>query len=148
MSMRSPRQQEIDEIAALAMGPLVELAWADGHVTPGEHTAVLEAARIFGLDQRSEFCRSTLKRWLHSKPEPETLDRWRVELAPALSSAATRSARKIARRLLTEAERIAKMDERPFEEGASVDPAAGITEEERRILDDLAATLAGVHEID
>lgn len=144
MSTHSPRQQEIELIAALAMGPLVELAWADGQVTPGEHAAVLEAARTLGLDQRSMFCRSTLKRWLHVKPDAEELERWRNELAPALSSAESRPARKIARRLLGEAERIAKMDERPFDEGATLGPSAGITDEERRVLDDLAAALAGV----
>ena len=33
------------------------------------------------------------------------------------------------------------MDERPFEDGASID-AGGITDEEQRVLDELAAALA------
>lgn len=143
---QSSRQVEIDEIAALAMAPLVEIAWADGHVTPGERAAVLEAARILGLDQRSEFCRSTLRRWLHEAPPAEEFVRWRVSLAPALAAGETRPARKIARRLVDEAKRIAKMDERPFEEGSSVDARAGITAEEQRVLDELSAALASLHD--
>ena len=42
------RQEEIEKIAALVLGPLVEVAWADGHVTPGERAGVLEAARFWG----------------------------------------------------------------------------------------------------
>ena len=34
------------------------------------------------------------------------------------------------------------MDERPFEDGASIDARAGITDEEQRVLDELAAALA------
>jgi len=137
----SRRAEEIEEIAALALAPLVEVAWADGHVTPGERAAIFESAKLLGLDQRSRFCKSTLKRWLHEKPPIEELGRWRQALAPALEVGESRPSRKIARRLLDEAIGIAKMDERPFEEGASLDPSAGITAEEKRVLDALQAVL-------
>ena len=137
----STRQEEIEKIAALALGPLVEVAWADGHVTPGERAGVLEAARSLGLDQRSEFCRSTLKRWLTERPPTEALQEWRRLLAPTLAASGSRPARKVERRLLEEATTIAKMDERPFDEGASVDANMGITPEERAVLDELASAL-------
>ena len=135
----STRQEEIEKIAALALGSLVEIAWADGHVTPGERKGVLEAARALGLDQRSEFCRSTLKRWLTERPPTEALQEWRRLLAPTLAASGSRPARKVERRLLDEATTIAKMDERPFDEGASVAASNGITEEEQAVLDELAA---------
>lgn len=135
------RQEEIEKIAALALGPLVEVAWADGHVTPGERAGVLEAARSLGLDQRSEFCRSTLRRWLTEPPPTEALVEWRRLLASTLAGSDTRPARKSERRLLDEAITIAKMDERPFDEGASVSAGAGITAEEQAVLDELAAAL-------
>lgn len=138
----STRQEEIEKIAALALGSLVEVAWADGHVTPGERAGVHEAARALGLDQRSEFCRSTLKRWLTERPPTEALQEWRRLLAPTLAESGSRPARKVERRLLEEATTIAKMDERPFDEGASVSAAVGITEEEQEVLDELAAALA------
>jgi tellurite resistance protein len=135
------RQEEIEKIAALALGSLVEVAWADGHVTPGERAGVLEAARALGLDQRSEFCRSTLKRWLTERPPTEALQEWRRLLTPTLTESGSRPARKVERRLLEEATTIAKMDERPFDEGASVSASIGITEEEQEVLDELAAVL-------
>ncbi len=137
----STRQEEIEKIAALALGSLVEVAWADGHVTPGERAGVHEAARALGLDQRSEFCRSTLKRWLTERPPTEALQEWRRLLAPTLAESGSRPARKVERRLLEEATTIAKMDERPFDEGASVSLGIGITEEEQEVLDELAAAL-------
>lgn len=142
------RQDEIEKLAALALSALVEVAWADGHVTPGERAGVLEAARTLGLDQRSEFCKSTLRRWLTEPPPTEALDAWRRLLAPTLAASVSRPARKIERRLLEEAITIAKMDERPFDEGASVTASTGITSEEQTVLDELAATLERVGSAD
>jgi hypothetical protein len=135
------RQEEIEKIAALALSPLIEVAWADGHVTPGERAGVLEAARALGLDPRSEFCRSTLLRWLTERPPTEALEEWRRLLASTLAGSDTRPARKSERRLLDEAITIAKMDERPFDEGASLSAGTGITAEEQAVLDELAAAL-------
>ncbi len=135
------RQEEIEKLAALSLAPLVEVAWADGRITDGERQGVLEAANSMGLDRHSDFCRSTLLRWLHEAPPTEALERWRRLLAPTLEKSEARAARKFESRLLDEARRIAKMDERPFEPGASLDAAAGITEEEQRVLDELAEAL-------
>ena len=138
------RQEEIERIAALALASLVEVAWADGQVTPAERAAVLEASRLLGLRQRSEFCRTTLYRWLEDPPPTEALEQWRQLLAPTLAEAATRPGRKVASRLLREATKVAKMDARPMDVGASIDPRAGITYEEQRVLDDLATALGSV----
>jgi hypothetical protein len=138
-------QEEIEKLAALALAPLVEVAWADGHVTPGERAGVLEAAKRLGVDQHSEFCRMTLRRWLQQAPPTEALDRWRRLLGPFLEESDARLAQKSKARLLDEARRIAKMDERPFEPGGSLDADAGITDDELRVLDNLAAALSSLH---
>jgi hypothetical protein len=138
------RQAEIEKLAALALAPLVEVAWADGQVTPAERAGVLDAAKRIGLDQNSEFCRSTLRRWLQRPPPTEALERWRQLLASTLAASESRLARMSERRLFEEASRIAKMDHRPFDTGSTVDPDTAITEEERRVLEDLAAALAGL----
>ena len=138
------RQEEIETIAELAMAPLVEVAWADGAVTPGERAAVLEATRTLGLEQRSEFCKSTLRRWLDERPPSEAFERWRRLLGPTLAASETRPAQKVVRRLAGEALRIAKMDERPFDVGASVDAGAGVTAEEQIVIDELARVLEGL----
>ena len=140
------KQEEIEKLAALALAPLVEVAWADGHVTPAEHAGVLEAAKRLGVDQYSEFCRTTLRRWLHNAPPTEALDRWRRLLGPFLEESESRTARKSEARLVEEARRIAKMDERPFDVGASLDASAGITDDEQRVLDELASALSNLHQ--
>ena len=136
-------QEEIEKIAALALAPLVEVAWADGVVTPGERDAVLKAARALGLGQRSEFCRSTLLRWLHEPPPTAALEQWRRLLGPTLEASESRPAMKATQRLLREAIQIAKTDGIAFEEGASLDSRAGITDDEQRVLDELATALEG-----
>jgi hypothetical protein len=135
-------QEDIEKLAALALAPLVEVAWADGHVTAGERQGVLEATKSLGLGQYTEFCRSTLLRWLNQPPPTEALDRWRRLLAVTLSESESRLARTSERRLLDEAHRIAKMDERSFIEGGSLDAGAGIVAEEQRVLDELEAALS------
>ena len=74
-------------------------------------------------------------------PPTEALVEWRRLLASTLAGSDTRPARKSERRLLDEAITNAKMDERPFDEGASVSAGAGITAEEQAVLDELAAAL-------
>ena len=135
------RQEEIERLAALTLAPLVEVAWADGHVTPAERAAVLEAAKELEFNQFTEFSRSTLRRWLAEEPPTEALERWRKLLACALAESDSRIARLSEERLLEEARRIAKMDVRPFDPGVSLDPHEGITDEEQRVLDELAAAL-------
>ena len=136
------RQEEIERIAALALAPLVEVAWADGAVTEGERQGVIEAARAMGIERHSDFVRTTLLRWLHESPPTEALEAWRRLLAPTLADTSSRAARESESKLLEEARRIAKMDERPMDIGASIDPGAGITSDEQRVLDELAAALA------
>ncbi len=136
------RQEEIERLAALALAPLVEVAWADGAVTEGERQGVIEAARAMGIERNSEFVRTTLLRWLHESPPTEALEAWRRLLAPTLADTSSRAARESESKLLEEARRIAKMDERPMDIGASIDPSAGITADEQRVLDELAAALA------
>ena len=87
-------------------------------------------------------CRSTLRRWLTERPPTEALEQWRRLLAPTLAASGSRPARKSERRLLDEAKIIAKMDVRPFDEGASLASNSGITAEEQAVLDELAAALA------
>ncbi len=141
-------QEEIEKLAALALASLVEVAWADGRITEGERRGVIEASKSMGLDRDGDFCRTTLRRWLHEVPPTEALEEWRRLLAPALEMSQARAARRIESQLLNEARRIAKMDERPFEPGASLDAGAGITEEEQHVLDDLAEVLSRLANVD
>jgi len=130
--------EEVERLAALALAPLVELAWADGRVTPAEHQAVLEAARAMGLGNRV-FCQTTLARWLHEPPPTAALARWRRLLAPTLARNDGRAARQSQRELLKAAQNVARMDQ----PGLGLDDD-GVTSDERRVLEDLAKALASL----
>ena len=63
------RQEEIERLAALALAPLVEVAWADGAVTEAERQGVLEAAKRMGIERHSDFVRTTLRHGVSRIPQ-------------------------------------------------------------------------------
>jgi hypothetical protein len=62
-------------VAALAVVPLVEVAWADGKIERGEREAVQEHARSQGIAEGS-IEDALLERWLEHRPEPRLLEAW------------------------------------------------------------------------
>jgi len=66
-----------ETVAALAAVPLVEVAWADGSVSPEESAAVLEHAATHGVAAGSVE-RELLERWLTHRPEPRLLEAWQA----------------------------------------------------------------------
>lgn len=62
-------------LASLAVVPLVEVAWADGHVDEKEKKAVIEAAgESFVTKDSPDF--EILQSWLRHKPGPQLLKAW------------------------------------------------------------------------
>jgi hypothetical protein len=66
-----------ETVAALAAVPLVEVAWADGSVSPEEAAAVLEHASAHGV-AAGTVERELLQRWLTHRPEPRLLEAWQA----------------------------------------------------------------------
>lgn len=62
-------------LATLAVVPLVEVAWADGHVHEDEKAAILSGARASGLAAGS-MDYVLLEQWLSHRPEPKLLEAW------------------------------------------------------------------------
>ncbi len=64
-----------DTVAALAVIPLVAVAWASGHVHPRERDAAVSAALAAGISESSEafamFCS-----WLDDRTDPKLLEVW------------------------------------------------------------------------
>lgn len=56
-----------ESAALLQIVPLVQVAWADGEVTPRERARVLRMARLQGIDERDPAF-PTLERWLAEPP--------------------------------------------------------------------------------
>lgn len=65
-----------DTLAALALIPLVAVAWADGVVEPKERSAVLSAAAEAGVDD-GDVSHQLLGSWLDARPGRELIDAWR-----------------------------------------------------------------------
>ena len=64
-------------VAAIAMVPLVAVAWADGTLDAKERDAVLAAAAAQGIASGSvEY--GLLASWLVQKPDPKLLDAWQL----------------------------------------------------------------------
>ena len=64
-----------DVVAALALVPLIEVAWADGDIDARERAAVLKAAEKRDIE-RDGIEHQLLERWLEHKPEPRLLVAW------------------------------------------------------------------------
>ncbi len=65
-------------LAALALVPLVEVAWASGAVESEEKKLVLQAAKELGLDGSSQ---DLLASWLAHAPDRALVDAWRSYIA-------------------------------------------------------------------
>jgi hypothetical protein len=64
-----------DTVAALALVPLVDVAWADGHMDEREHRAVRVAARERGIDDASP-AGLLLEGWLSTRPPERLREAW------------------------------------------------------------------------
>ncbi len=119
-------------VAALALAPLVLVAWADGVLAPKERAAVREAARQAGLDGGAE-AGQILEGWLLRPPGPELLAAWRGYVR-ALAARLTEEACAALRR---ETERRA----RKVAEAAGGAPVfgGGVSEAEARMLREIDA---------
>jgi hypothetical protein len=64
-----------ETVAALAIVPLAEVAWADGSMDAKEERAILERAEKSGVAAGSPV-HDLLKSWLERRPEPKLLTAW------------------------------------------------------------------------
>lgn len=71
---------ESSTLAALALVPLVAVAWADGSIKTGERQAILRAAHEAGIEEGHP-SHALLDGWLQNRPGPEVLNAWREYIA-------------------------------------------------------------------
>ncbi len=60
---------------ALSLTPLVEVAWADGHMDPNEREAILKAAQENNIEKGSDSY-NLLSDWLDKKPDDRLFEVW------------------------------------------------------------------------
>ncbi len=64
-----------ETLAALTLVPLVEVAWADGHMDAKERDAILAGAESTGIGRES-LSYALLRIWTHDRPPSELFDVW------------------------------------------------------------------------
>lgn len=64
-----------ETLAALTLIPLVEVAWADGHVDAREQEAIQKGAESTGLEPGSP-SHELLRIWMRDRPAPELMESW------------------------------------------------------------------------
>ncbi len=72
-----------ESVAALALVPVVEVAWADGNIDDRERRAVIDAAEARGI-QAGGIEHELLESWLARRPRPQLLEAWQHYVAGLL----------------------------------------------------------------
>ena len=124
-----------DTVAALALLPLVAVAWADGKLDGKERDAILKAVKSRGIEDGTPV-REMLDSWLATRPGSEAMDAWK-EYMQAISAT-------------MDAATISNMRDQTVGEAKAVASAAGgflgiasISPEEQAVLDELEKVFAG-----
>ncbi|MCW6510122.1 hypothetical protein [Lichenifustis flavocetrariae] len=74
------RHVDGDTAAAMALVPLVAIAWADRELHDRERAALLQAVESAGISQGSP-SHALLDSWFRERPDPELFERWKSFIA-------------------------------------------------------------------
>jgi hypothetical protein len=124
-------QTGIEVVAAMALLPLVEVAWCDGEVSPKEKTAVLKAASEMGMELDSPLY-MFLQQWLDRRPSPAAIQAWRDYIQAFTEMVEPTTAATVKTNILGRAEKIARIA------GGILGFGNTISTAERHCLDELA----------
>jgi hypothetical protein len=116
---------------AVALLPLVEVAWCDGAVSQREREAILRAAAEFGMAPASATYQ-LLESWLQVRPSPEVVSVWREYVRALCATLQPQAVQQLKRGVLTRAEQVAQAA------GGLLGLSSKISALERLCLDDLA----------
>ncbi len=96
-----------EAMAAIAVVPLVAVAWADGAVQEKERAAIIQAAEATGITSQDGRY-PVLEHWLSQKPGPEILDAWKLYIAALCKQLDAKEVAELKRDLLDRAEGVAE----------------------------------------
>ncbi|TWT87784.1 TerB family tellurite resistance protein [Stieleria varia] len=120
-------------VAALALTPLVFVAWADGSVSPNERQTVISAALRQGVNDCPDAFH-LLEQWLQTRPRRELWNVWKDYVTDFYAALAPSTANKFATRLLNQATEVARSS-------GGVLGFGKISESEQRLLDEICGML-------
>jgi hypothetical protein len=123
-------------VAALALVPLVLVAWADGSLDAREAAAVRDAARESGLDANAEAAQ-LLDGWLSAPPGTQIEAAWRAYAGSVAASLAPEARAALKTQTLGRARRVAEAA------GGVLGLGRKVSEAEERVLARLAEAFGG-----
>ncbi len=97
----------LDVIAAMALLPLVEVAWCDGDVSAKEKAAVLKAAIQMGIAEDSPMYQF-LQNWLDARPSRAAVAAWKAYVKVFKATVEPAMAIKIQKAIMGRAEKVAE----------------------------------------
>ena len=121
----------VQVLTAMALMPLVEVAWCDGEVTPEEHQAILRAAAEFHIAPDSVIYK-LLQSWLQHRPSPESLQAWKHYVRAICATLEPQTIAKMKEGVVGRAEKIARAA------GGFLGFGSKISAKEQECLDQLA----------
>ena len=98
---------DMGALAALGLIPLVEVAWADGRISPGESTAALTAAAGMGVTEGSQ-AYALLEKWLKTRPSPGAVAAWKEYVKALVKSWGRERTREIQKAIIGRAAGVAQ----------------------------------------
>jgi hypothetical protein len=119
-----------ETVAAMAVVPLVLVAWADGKVQAEERKAIIAAAKAEGI-QPQDGRYPLLEFWLNKRPGPEMLEAWRHYIQGLCQKLEKPQVEELKRSLLGLAEGVAQAA------GGFLGLGNKVSVGERRVLDKL-----------
>jgi hypothetical protein len=96
-----------ETLAALSLVPLVEVAWAEGHVDAKERQALMAAAEQEGLSKGGASYQ-LLEEWLRERPSPQLLQAWKAYIATLSQTMSDQDKEALKRDLLGRARAVAE----------------------------------------
>lgn len=133
LSLRAVTRTEagVQVLTAMALLPLIEVAWCDGEVSTEERHAILRAATEFQIEADSTVYK-LLQSWLMRRPSPESIAAWKEYVKAICGTLEPETIAKMKAGVLGRAEKIAKAAGGFLGFGSKISPA------EQACLDDLS----------
>jgi len=125
-----------ETIVAFGLVPLVEVAWADGEISPKERKAILEAAAGRGVEKGSTTC-ELLENWLQRKHGPELLQTWKHYVGAIAAQMDAETVNALKERVLGEARAVAEAA------GGILGLGFAVSASEEKVLEDLEGAFPG-----
>jgi len=97
----------VQVLTAMALLPLVEVAWCDGDVSAEEHRAIMKATAEFQMESDSAVSK-LLQSWLQRRPTPESLAAWKNYVKAICATVEPETMAKLKQGVIGRAEKIAK----------------------------------------